>query len=236
MGRPPGRKNAPKQQTNGATVTPLRPASSEKAAAAAAPKPPEKKSNQPTPAERAEWLAELTRLETAKQRISGETSALATRVKEKGGVKAWKSLKVVHGYKKLDQAEAVALLEDLVVAAAQQDIRISWMGSQATFADIMEQPEAQPPAKNTTGSRDLAAAKAEMDGYNSGKHGAVPSDNPFRHAPGSAEYVSWHNGRDSGEADRQGKKPAETKRLKDSIAADSTLPDETAPTAEEPIF
>lgn len=239
MGRPAGLKNgvkaAAKKAENGATPNPTpRSAPRKQAAASAA---PEKRANQPTPAERAEWLAELTQLETQKQRIAGDHSALAQRVKAKGGVKAWKSLKAVHGYKKLDKEEAIALLEDLVIAAAQQDIRIAWMGNQATFADIMDQPEAQPPSPTSLGAESLAVARAHSDGYNSGKNGAVPSDNPFRNAPGSADYVSWHNGRDDGERDRQAKKPAETQRLKDSLAADATLPDETPPApAEAPIF
>lgn len=236
MGRPPGRKNLPKQANGAATTSPK---AARKQAAPAAPSamPAEKKANQPTPEERAGWLAELTTLETAKQRIAGDTSALAQRVKAKGGVKAWKSLKAVHSYKKLDRDEAIALLEDLVVAAAQVDIRISWMGNQATFADIMEQPAAQSAPIASIGAESLAVARAHSDGYNSGKRGAVPSDNPHAHKPGSAEYVAWHNGRDDGDSDRQKTKPAEASRLKDALAADATLPGEQAssPSA-DPLF
>lgn len=235
MGRPPGSKNGQKsarKQGNGAGATPRAETRKQSAVAAA---PPPKSNSGPTPDERAGWLGEFTRLDTEKQRISGDISALATRVKAKGGVKAWKSLKWVHASSH-NKDEAREFLEDLVVAAAQQDIRISWMGNQATFADIMDQPEAKSPPVDSVGAESLAVARAHSDGFNSGRNGAVPSDNPFRNAPGSAEYVSWHNGRDDGQQAREQTKPAEAKRLKDAIAADATLPNESPPAAEEPIF
>jgi uncharacterized protein (UPF0335 family) len=192
-----------------------------KQAAAAAAEP--KKPNQPQPHETTEFLARLTRLKTEAQRVAGEISALGSAVKARGGATYWKTIKRVHDLKKLDPDEARAEVEALVQVAAQVDIRISWMGNQATFADIMEQNQA--PAKNTAGSRDLAAARAHSDGYNSGKQGSLPQDNP--HSPGTEEYVSWHDGRDEAERDLKTKNPTAAARIAASKTADATLPGET---------
>lgn len=228
MGRPAGSKNkgaarkaGRKARANGTTPPPEpREAAGMKPAESAAPAP---KANAPTPDETARFLASLTRLKTEAQRISGEISALGRSVKARGGPAYWKALKDVHDLNKLDPDEARAQLEALVTVAAQQDIRITWMGNQATFADIMEQNQ---PPKNTEGSRDLAEARAEADGYNSGKNGAVPSDNPWRHKPGSPEYVAWHNGRDSGAADAARRNGPQAQRIAGAAEADASLPDD----------
>lgn len=226
MGRPAGAKNKAgakkpgRKPANGASSEAQRTAPPKMAAAPA----PESLSNSPTPEETSQFLAEFTRLKTQARRVAGDISALGKQVKGRGGPAYWKALKDIHDLKKMDPDEARAQLEALVTVAAQQEIRIGWIGNQATFADIMEQN--QPPAKNTKGSRDLAAARAEADGYNSGKNGAVPSDNPFRHAPGSEEYAAWHNGRDSGAADAARRNGPQAQRIADAAEADDSLPDD----------
>lgn len=184
-----------------------------------APKP----TNKPNATQNAEWLAEYTRLKTEARSVSGSIAALGARVKSGGG--DWKNLKKVHDLKKLEPDEARAELEGLVALAAQNDIRVTWMGDQAALTDVLEQN--QPPPKNTSGSRDLAAARAHADGFNSGKHGAVPHDNP--HQPGSEEFVSWHDGRDEGAAAASAKNPGRAARVSAAQTADATLPSDEAP-------
>lgn len=180
--------------------------------------------NRPTAEQNAGWLSELTKLKTASRAIAGDISALASRVKAAAGPIHWKSIQKVHDLKKLDRDEALGTLESLIEIAAQNDIRVTWMGNQAAFADVMEQN--QPAPQNTQGSRDLAEARAESDGINSGRNGAVPPDYPFKHQPGSVEYVAWHNGRDEGQKQREGKRPAEAARVAEAATADDTLPDD----------
>lgn len=167
-------------------------------------------------------MARLTRLKTESRRVAGEISALGNEAKAAGGANYWKGIKAVHDLNKLDKAEAIEFLGGLVEIAAQNEIRITWMGSQASFTDVMDANTA--PAKNTTGSRDLATAKAEAAGFKAGKNGQPPHDNP--HSPGTEEYVNWHDGRDEGQRVRDAKKPGEAERVSDAATADATLPDE----------
>ncbi len=232
MGRPAGAKNrAPAQgrksrqkAPNGITET--RTAPRKRAAADTA---PSRERNQPSPEETAQFLSELTTLKTAARSIAGDISALGGRVKGRGGPAYWRSIKRQHDRAKMDPAEARADLEADVMVAAQMGIRISWMGDQATFADIMEQtPE---PAPASFGAQSLAVARAHSDGFNSGRNGAVPHDNPFAHKPGSPEYVAWHNGRDEGALAKDGKNPVSAERIKQAETADATLPSDPPPEA-----
>ena len=184
----------------------------------------EDRRNSPQPHETAGRLAELTRLKTESRRIAGAISALGKEAKAAGGRAYWTAIKRTHDLLKLDPDEARAGLEMLVQVAAQSEIRISWVGDQAALTDILEQN--QPPPKNTKGSRDLAAARAEADGFNSGKNGALPHDNPFN--PGSEQYVAWHDGRDAGQQAREAKNPGQAARVHDALAADASLPGEGA--------
>lgn len=232
MGRPPGRKNnQPAQGRKGRSengAAPTKEAPIKQAAATTA--ETEARRNQPSSDETAGFLSELTKLKTAARSIAGDISALGNRVKSRGGPAYWRAIKAVHDLKKQDAAEARAGLEALVQVAAQQDIRISWMGDQATFADIMDQNE--PPPDTGLGAKGLKLARATSDGFNSGRNGAVPSDNPFSHAPGSEEYVAWHDGRDSGQRAQEGKNPVAAERIKEAEKADATLPDDPQPSAE----
>jgi hypothetical protein len=185
--------------------------------------PTETKRNRPQPHETAVRLAALTRLKTESRRIAGEISALAAEGKKAGGLAYWKAITRTHDLKKMDTAEARAELEALIEVAAQNDIRITWMGNQATFTDVMEQT--QPPAKNLQGTRDLAAARAEADGFNSGKAGALLQDCP--HDAGTEEYVSWRDGWEEGTKIRAKKNPAAAARLAAAATADDTLPGES---------
>lgn len=221
MRRPPGSTNrkrangaAMKKGARAATASAEREAPRKQAAST-----PQRR-NQPSPEQNAEWLAKLTRLKTQARSIAGDISSLGSEIKGTAGDTHWKSIKTLHDLMKLDPDEARQRLESLVTVAAQQEIRISWMGNQATFTDVMEQTQA--PAKNTTGTRDLDAARAESDGFNSGKNGAAPSDNP--HPPGSIKYVSWHDGRDSGQQARETKDPKTAARISDAKGADDRLP------------
>jgi ribosome modulation factor len=226
MGRPVGSKNKTNAPANGQEAAPRK--AGRKQAAAGTPRPartetpPErKKTNGPTPERNAGWLAELEKLETRKASLSGEFSALKERVKSGDG--DWMGLKEVRKLKRLEPAEATARLDSLLVLARQNEIKVTWFRNQAAFSDFMETN--QPPPKNTAGSRDLAAARAHGDGYNSGRNGAVPHENPFNHAPGSEEYVQWLKGRDDGQLDRELNTPGMADRIEASRQADGTIPD-----------
>lgn len=236
MGRPPGSKNAAAKkpaakksagkkaaQGNPApeTEAPEAPEAPQMQAAKPAAPPPAKK-NGPSSAQTREWLSEYTRLKTQARSIAGDISALGSKVKAAAGQTHWKNLKKRHDLMKMDKSEALAELENLVTQMAEEGVRISWMGNQATMADVLDQQQAPP--KNTEGTRDLDEARAHSDGYNSGYNGSIPSDNPFRHIPGSGQYVAWHNGRDEGQMDREKRKPGEATRVKEAMTADATLP------------
>lgn len=188
------------------------------AAAAAEPK----KGNRPQPHETADRLARLTRLKTESRRIAGEISVLSQECKKAGGPAYWKALTKTHDLKKLDAALARAEIEALIEVAAQNDIRITWMGNQAAFTDFMEQ--ATPPAKNLEGTRDLAAARAEGDGFNSGKAGGLLKDCP--HDPGTEEFVMWRDGWEEGQKLWAKKNPTIAGRVEGAASADASLPGE----------
>ncbi len=178
-------------------------------------------SNGPTPEERQQTLAELTRLKTEAQRIAGLISTLCNGFKAKGG--DVKALKFLHGLTKLDPREAQAHLETMVRYATDIDIKISWQeDGQGALSDVLEGGGI--PASPTDAKMDLARARAHADGYNSGKAGAVPSDNPFSHRPGSEEFVAWHDGRDEGQSDRERGNPARAARVTSAAAADASMP------------
>ena len=185
---------------------------------------PRKGHNGPTPEARAQFLAKMLELEGRKQRISGLMSALKTDVEAAGG--NWAGLKMQFKLMKMledDEPAATALVDDIMAGALQAGVKITWVADQATFADFMEAN--QPPPKNTEGTRDLSEARAHGDGYNSGKAGAVPGDNP--HHAGTAEYVSWEKGRADGQLDLELRTPGMADRLEASRQADGSIPDET---------
>lgn len=214
MGRPPGQKNAAKKKAATGGEKAPREAPRKQAAAASAPKP-----NGPSDSQIQEWLAEMTELDTAMSRVRAKSATLKKTVENRSG--DWKALKAAFSSTKLSQAEAIAKLEQSVRYHQAINVRVSWdQAGQGGFADVLDGSAA--PEKNLTGTRDLSAARAEMDGYNSGKAGAVPHDNPF-HA-GTEEYVRWHDGRDSGQQDREGKHPTEAARIAAAVVADATLP------------
>lgn len=158
--------------------------------------------NGPSPEERAACLAEYTRLTTEGQRVNQAKSTLLKNFEKSGGKP--KTLKMMHALLKLDSREAQVEVESYLSYAIGFNIKVSWApNGQSSLVEALGE-EARAPAKNTEGSRDLAAARAHADGYNSGMQGAVPSDNPHRDRPGSEEYVQWHNGRDEGDAARKG--------------------------------
>ena len=182
--------------------------------------------NGPTPEQEAETLAALIRLDTEAARISQEKGTVLARFEKIGGDK--KAIKAVKSLLMLDKREAVAYLDKLLGCATRAGIAVTWQpDGQAALTDVLA-PDAPTPPKNTKGTRDLAAARAEMDGFDSGKAGAAPRDNPFAHKPGSEEYVSWHDGRDSGQKAREAKSGL-SDRIAEAQAADATLP------AEKPI-
>jgi ribosome modulation factor len=178
--------------------------------------------NGPSPERIAEVLAEFTQLTTAGQRINQQKSTLLTTFQKQGGKP--KLLKALHASLKLDKAEAVAEIGEYVRYHATQDIRVSWLANgQGALDDVLGDEHAAP-AKNTKGQRDLAAARAHSDGYNSGLRGAKPSDNPFAHAPGSEEYVQWHDGRDEGQRDYLNKNGGLADRIAAAATADASMP------------
>lgn len=189
--------------------------------------------NGPTNDRIAEVLADYTSLDTAGARIRQQIKTLLDGFEKEGGDKA--ELKALHKSMRLDPREAQAKLERRIRYHAGQGIVVSWETSgQATVLDTLG-PEAKAPDKNSKAARQLAAARAHSDGYNSGLKGSVPSDNPFSANPGSEEYVQWHDGRDDGQRDREARNPALRDRIAAAATADASLP-EAAEAAESPLF
>lgn len=182
--------------------------------------------NGPTPDQRAETLASLIRLDTEKARISQEIATVLNRFEKWGGKK--RQIKETKRLLMLDKREAAAEVETLLRYLRDTEIQISWEPSgQSSLVDALASP-AQP-QKKTEGDRDLSVARAHSDGFNSGRAGGVPSDNPYRHAPGSEEYVAWHDGRDEGQQAREAKSG-----LKDRLAEEGTPPAEQAASSDTP--
>lgn len=172
---------------------------------------------------RAETLAAYTTLKTSSQRIAGEVSALMARYKAAGG--DVKALKFAHGLTKLDVREASAHLEKMVQHAGDIGVRVSWEeGGQGSLADVMEAPAANRQGTVLNGAHDLSKARAHSDGYNSGLNGSMPQDNPFSAKPGSEEFVSWHDGRDEGQRDREVRNVPQAQRAVAASLADHSLP------------
>lgn len=189
--------------------------------------------NGPTNERIAEVLADYTSLDTAGARIRQQVKTLLDGFEKEGGDKA--ELKALHKSMKLDPREAQAKLERRLRYHAGQGIVVSWLeNGQGTVVGLLG-PEAQAPDKNSKASKQLSAARAHADGYNSGKRGAVPADNPFSASPGSEEYVQWHDGRDDGQRDREAGNPALRDRIAAATVADASLP-AAAETAESPLF
>lgn len=163
--------------------------------------------NGPTPEDEAHTLAELIRLDTAAAKLNQERGNILKRFEKKGGdVKAIKAIKTLVTR---DAREAEAYLATLTRYGRNAGIKVTWTdGGQAQLADVLGEEAGKPPNRQTEGTRDLAAARAHSDGYNSGLTGAAPSDNPHRGQPGSIEYVEWHDGRDEGQRAREAKQGA----------------------------
>lgn len=219
------------QSQNGATDLPRRPRGRPRKVVEV------RKDNGPDRSRVSAVLAEYTQLDTAGRRINQQKTTLLSNFEKEGGDKA--ALKAVHRSLALDKGEATAKLEALVRYHAGQDITVRWQADgQSTVMDHLGEaqqrptPAARAPAPNTQGDRDLAAARAHQDGYNSGLQGAAPSDNPFQHIPGSEQYVRWHDGRDEGQQDRLRRNPGLVDRIAGSATMDPQIP--PAPEASPP--
>lgn len=187
----------------------------------------ERPTNGPTPDQQAETLAELIRLDTESAKLGQAKATVLNRFEKWGGNK--KQIKAVKALLMLDGREAQVNVETLLHYSANAGIEVRWQADgQSTLVDSLEPAK---PKKTTAGTRDLAAARAESDGYNSGKSGGVPHDNP--HHPGSEEYVAWHDGRDSGARDMAAKSGL-TDRIAASKTADTSMP-ATEPAEAQPF-
>jgi hypothetical protein len=194
--------------------------------------PPKQASNGPTNDQITAALADYTSLDTQAARLRQSIKTLLDSFEKLGGDKA--ELKALHKSLKLDPREAVAKLERRIRYHAGQGITLSWLANgQGTVLDSLG-PEVKAPDKQSAADLQLAAVRAHTDGYNSGLRGAVPSDNPFSAAPGSEQYVQWHDGRDDGQRDREAKNPVLQDRIAQAAAADATLP--PVQPAESPLF
>lgn len=189
----------------------------------------ERPTNGPTPDQQAETLAELIRLDTESAELGQAKATVLNRFEKWGGNK--KQIKATKALLMLDAREAQVNVETLLHYAANAGIEVRWQADgQSTLVDSLEPAK---PKKTTSGTRDLAAAKAHSDGFNSGKAGSVPHDNPF--TPGSEEYVSWHDGRDDGQRAREGKTPGLSDRIAESKTADASMPTTAASEAPAPF-
>lgn len=177
----------------------------------------------PSQSRRSEVLAEYTRLTTEGQRVNQAKSTLLTAFTKEGG--DTKALKSLHASLKLDPAEAAAKLTTLVQYHAGVNIKVKFGDDgQGSVLDDLGPEQPTPPSD---GDKLLSVARAHSDGYNCGRSGATPSDNPFQHQIGSEEYVNWHNGRDEGQADRLKRRPALEARVAASATADAAMPPNT---------
>lgn len=177
----------------------------------------------PSQSRRSEVLAEYTTLTTQGQRINQAKATLLTAFQKEGG--DTKALKSLHASLKLDPAEAAAKLSTLVQYHAGANIKVKFGDDgQGTVLDDLGPEQPTPPS---AGDELLAVARAHSDGYNCGRSGATPSDNPFQHQIGSEKYVAWHNGRDDGQADRLKRRPELEARVAASVMADAAMPPDT---------
>lgn len=178
----------------------------------------ERPTNGPTPDQQAETLAELIRLDTESAKLGQVKATVLNRFEKWGGNK--KQIKAVKALLMLDGREAQVNIETLLHYSANAGIEVRWQADgQSTLVDSLEPAT---PRRKTDGDRDRDSAKAHADGFNSGKVGGVPHDNPFK--PGSIEYVSWHDGRDDGQRAREGKTPGLSDRIAESRTADASMP------------
>ena len=198
MGRPPGSRNK----------------------AADSPESPNLSNRPPglTPEQTLEFLGEWAVFQLRAQRLTADKAEWAGRVKGKGGNPV--NLKRVAKWQDMDSAEASKELTDLMAMARQAGINTTWEADgQAAFADFMQDNE--PAAPTTSGSRQLHAARAMGDGYNSGKQGGNADGNP--NLPGSEEFVAWENGFGDGRADRERVKAAKPQKDNEKVAANASV-------------
>lgn len=168
---------------------------------------PVKMTNGPTETEIKQWLIRATDLQKdekeAKSAMGSVRQAqgiLKKDIKKAGG--DYDDFKFLFASTQMTQDDAEARLNRIVGYHQAINIRVSFDKSgQGTLDDVVTEAP-----KNTTGTRDLDEARAESDGFNSGRQGAAPDDNPF-HA-GSRQYVGWEKGRSDGAKDQSRKIPA----------------------------
>jgi len=196
MGRPAGSTNKKKAAASVNSSAPQRVARKKTAAQATQASAPRAPLNGPAPHQLQEWLTEMTELDTAAARIRQKQATLKKVVENSRG--DWKAMKALFASTKLSEAEATANLEALVGYHRSLGIRVSFdPNGQGSLDDVLRE---EAPPKTAPVSAGLAVARAHSDGFNSGRHGGQPSDNPFSARPGSEEYVAWHDGRDEGAA------------------------------------
>lgn len=217
-GQPPRPRGRPRREAAAAY------AAAAAAAAGGAPASPAPV-NVPTAERIAEVLAEYTQLDTQGRRVNQAKTTLLTNFDKEGGDK--QALKALHRALSLDPAEASAKLSSLVHYQATQGITVRWQADgQGTLMDHLGEAASKPtPAAAASAEQNaLDIARAKSDGYNSGIHGAAPSDNPHQHIVGSEVYVAWHNGRDEGQQDRLRRNPVLNDRISEAVTMPPAMP------------
>lgn len=139
-----------------------------------------------------DFLEQMQDIDTAMARVRQKGSDLKKRVEKDGG--DWKSFKATYAATQLSENEARERLDNLVKYHALINIRVSWEeNGQGTLDEVLEEAVEKSVTKARDGSeRDFEEARAESDGYNSGRTKGTVDDNPF--PPGSARHVAWIKG------------------------------------------
>jgi hypothetical protein len=140
--------------------------------------------------------AEYTQLNTEAARLAQKTAAMLGRY-QRQGVNV-RSIKRAHKAGRSDAAAASAQLRTdvryqiiLGILKPADDEWTRAVVQSEMFADLAETPRVDPR---------LSKARAQSDGYNTGRHGGEGAENP--HPPGTAEHLAWNQGHRDGVADR----------------------------------
>ena len=132
-------------------------------------------------------LLQMEENDTAMARIRQKGSEIKKRVEKAGG--DWAAFKAVFKATKLSNNAAQEALETLVKYHAIINVRVSWESNgQGTLDDVLE-PMLE---KDPEVTRNFEEARAESDGYNSGRAKGTREDNPY--PPGTKNHVAWDKG------------------------------------------
>ena len=160
----------------------------------------------PTPQEKRAALDQYSEIKRSIASLSRQARTVLKDHEAQGG--DGKMIMAMWKLESLTSGEAEAHVARYFEYARDIGIRVHFETSgQGALTDMLASPGAAAPSLDAEAA--LQAARAYSDGYNSGRNGAAPSDNP--HHPGTEPYIKWHNGRDDGQREKEGKPVAGAK-------------------------